>query len=118
MEPEQARDRAAYGSIPAALVIIVQSIQLAFLLLKLFSWYPIVLATSYENRPGWDQIDEQEPFSSSWVSLSRHGASFESRPKRRLMHEKCTFILFSASQRHSAWDIRWEKSRTSKPLLY
>jgi cell division protein FtsL len=26
-----------------------------------------VLATSYENRPGWHQIDEQEPFSSSYL---------------------------------------------------
>jgi hypothetical protein len=33
-------------------------------------------------------------------------ASFESRPKERILHEKCTFMLFAASQRHLAWDVR------------
>jgi hypothetical protein len=32
--------------------------------------------------------------------------SFESRTKRKTMHEKHTFILFSDAQRHCAWDIR------------
>jgi len=31
--------------------------------------------------------------------------SFESRTKRKTMHEKHTFILFSDAQRHCAWDI-------------
>ena len=32
-------------------------------------------------------------------------------PERMLLHEKCTFILFSASQRHLAWDMRSKKAR-------
>ena len=63
MEPEQARDRAAYGSIPAALIIIVQSIQLAFLLLKLFSRYPIYLSRYHQENPYIYQIMMSFPMS-------------------------------------------------------
>ncbi len=47
--------------------------------------------------------------------------SFESRPKWMLLHDKCTFMLFSASQRHPAWDIcsekrHFEKERVPTPM--
>ena len=63
------------------------------------------------------ELTTQFPFRQSF-SLLLQGASFESRPKRIVLHEKCTFILFSGAQCHGAFEVRSKQEERVGPYFY